>query len=242
MYRAGPGDIPGWMRTVSDPTNWVIINVASVIPVTDILDHETQQHIASLSPPVVYRFPWRLDCWWASDPGRVPSHVTSPIALDLTKSLTISCWIKRAGLTEPKAFISVECPGSNNSIFWLGQIDGIANRPGVSATISGSTSSPNVFVEVIAKTPLPMLQWQHVAFVMRKGEVQAGGRPLLDKFILYIDGCEDANLTLAVNLINLPKVCPVRLQICSCSDNVPVAAYLHRQKVLRFYKAWQLGW
>jgi len=197
-------DIAGWLWTVSDPANWEIIHVVSVIPVTEILDEEMQRRIADLPPPIVFSFPGRLDCWWSS-PERITAHITAPINLDLTNSFTISCWVKRGGTTSPKTIISVECPGSNNSIFWLGHSDSWG--AGIAIFISGSTTDGGIFRQANTIMPCPVDRWQHVAFVMRINAFEEG-EPLEDKFILYTDGNEDPNgsLSAGADLINLPNV------------------------------------
>ena len=200
------GDHVAWINSIDDAGTWSIIDVKSVVPVTDLLGKSLQDRIAKLAPPVLYRLYGRLSCFNTSR-GEMSSYIEESVSLNLTQSFTISGWYRKGGLGHWMTIASIEAPSANNSIFWVGMP--VGNYPGVAATVSVNSATEDGWRVITAKTPAPLEQWQHFAFVMRVNATDVAGGPLENVFILYVNGHQEADMALGAGLLNLPNVSPM---------------------------------
>jgi hypothetical protein len=202
------GDHVAWIASINDAGTWSIIDLKSVVPVTELLEQSLQDRIAKLPPPVLYYLHGRLSCF----NGELSSYVEQPVPLDLTQSFTISGWHRRGGLQHALAIASVESPSADNSIFWVGIPEGtqmpVTAFVSTTAEMNPTTKDQNSRV-LAAKTPTIDHEWQHFAFVMRVNATDIAGVPQENLFILYINGHEEQNMVLGAGLLNLPNVSSV---------------------------------
>jgi len=103
------GDHVAWINSINDAGTWSIIDLKSVVPVTQLLEQSLQDRIAQMAPPVLYHLNGRLSCFYTPN-KELSAYIERPIALDLTRTFTISGWIRRGGVNH-WAFPWVFSPG-----------------------------------------------------------------------------------------------------------------------------------